>query len=690
MIRQILTLTFAIWVCLGANAQMNIRETKGLFFTIQVGSYMTMPRTMGAYSKFGVPVNHEVSQQGMNRISLGRFPSFSEAEKFLNTVQSKGTFPGAFLTAYMDGAKVTVSEAKVLAQGKDPASAERALAYSRSDNEAVDEQKAQEEADRIAQEQAEAEKQRQDKEEAERIAAEQAEVERKAAEEAAKAEAERLAAEQAAKEEAERIAAEEAKQAEERAEAEKATAEAEVAEAEKQAQERAEAEEAEKKAAEKAAAEEAERIAAEKAAKEEAERIAAEQAEAERKAAEEASKAEAERLAAEKAKQDSIAMASKQDSATAQPMNKVDSILAQVYNSGESSSESSTTAKPKTQGASIFKIRSKKILYDDTVTNKLDGPEFVYNLVKGDRLMITASEVKGKSMKGYKVLRYDDSMKKFDNSLPVAEGSEKYSTMTEEMVEIGRDGVYKVKLIQPNNALRKIYVLIEKKSRNEENLRVPFSTNVEQNYTYTKNEGGKSAINTNVKAYYERKSSADQSFGPSDLFIHEREVEGFSGHLNRGKSYPVVCCLSGKENRDKNGFERPIMTIYKFQKGDTVLVSFSGLKTAKGKSVRLKSFELTRYGSNEPIYKALDVASKKFAFVAGYTGFYSFKFDTYTPEGHSIDGAIVRLPHFEAESNGSVEQELVPIYFYEYNAFTKSDDLKFGLAPKSHVDANTK
>ena len=158
----------------------------------------------------------------------------------------------------------------------------------------------------VSQKQLQAQKEQEEKarQEAERLAILKAEQERIAAEK--KAEEERLAAEKAEQErlEAERIAAEK-KAEEERLAAEKAERErleAERIAAEKKAEE-------ERLAAEKAEQErlEAERIAAEKKAEEE--RLAAEKAEQERLEAERIAaekKAEEERLAAEKAEQDRL------------------------------------------------------------------------------------------------------------------------------------------------------------------------------------------------------------------------------------------------------------------------------------------------------------------------------------------------------------------------------------------------
>ena len=206
---------------------------------------------------------------------------------------------------------------------------ERIAAEKKAEEERLAAEKAEQErleAERIAaekkaeEERLAAEKAEQERLEAERIAAEKkAEEERLAAEKAERErlEAERIAAEKKAEEE--RLAAEKAEQ--ERLEAERIAAEKKAEEerlaAEKAEQERLEAEriaaekkaEEERLAAEKAEQErlEAERIAAEKKAEEE--RLAAEKAEQERLEAERIAaekKAEEERLAAEKAEQERL------------------------------------------------------------------------------------------------------------------------------------------------------------------------------------------------------------------------------------------------------------------------------------------------------------------------------------------------------------------------------------------------
>ncbi|MFB2638970.1 signal recognition particle-docking protein FtsY [Shewanella bicestrii] len=189
-------------------------------------------------------------------------------------------------------AKQQAEEARLAAE---KAAAEQALA------DKLAAEKAEAEAQRIAEEQA-ARLVEQQAAEAARLAAEQAQAEQLAAEQA---QAERIAAEQAAKAQAEaqRIAEEQAARLAEQQAAEAARLAAEQAQAEQLAAEQAEAERVAAEQAAKAQAEaEAQRVAEEQAARlaeqqaAEAARLAAEQAQAELLAAE---KAEAERVAAE-------------------------------------------------------------------------------------------------------------------------------------------------------------------------------------------------------------------------------------------------------------------------------------------------------------------------------------------------------------------------------------------------------
>jgi hypothetical protein len=713
--KKLLLLLFACSLFFGAQAQTSIKNVGGTFFTVQVGSFLSMP-SMSSFSSYSQPVNHEVNENGMNRISLGRFKSFGEAERFLAKLKSRGRFSDSFITAYQDGAKITIAQAKQM-MGSDPASAEREAANAKAENMNDAQQASDEEAAQLA-------------------AAEEAE--RKAAEEAAaKAEAERVAAEeQAAKEEADRKAAEEAAVA--KAEEEKA---AQEAEAQKAAEADAAATEQAKADAEKArqdSIQQAEAQAAEQAAAK-----AKEDSLYEAKAKEEAA-AEAAQLAAEKAKADSLEAAkqkipeglavvhhdTKTDSegqsheftekdgvmvedgeeapateakaetpaeARAEPpkeepkkMSAIDSMLAMAAEQKKADEAAAAANPPKEPVNRVFSIKNKKILFRDTIADRISGPEFVYNLKKGDQLIISADEVKGKAFKGYRVWRYDNSMKKFDKDLPVGESDVKTASLAEEMVNINRDGVYKVKLIQPNNSFRKMSVLIEKRSKEEANLLTPFNTNKERSFVYVKNNAGKTAINTSVKAYFQRKKNAGSEYSPSDIFIHEDEISDFGSHTKRGEQYALACCASSKEYNRQFGIDRPLTNLYKFSKGDTILVEFSQLTDAKGNTANFKSIQLRRYGSEESIYSTKDVGGKRFAFIAGNTGYYEVLFDTYAPTEYSVTGLVTRLPFVDADPNfkNEVVPEMIPVYFYEYNSFTKNEDLKFAIAPKPHVTSN--
>ncbi len=111
---------------------------------------------------------------------------------------------------------------------------------------------------------------------------------------------------------------------------------------------------------------------------------------------------------------------------------------------------------------------------------------------------------------------------------------------------------------------------------------------------------------------------------------------------------------------------------------------------SKGNPTKFKSIDLKRYGSKETIYTTKDVGGKRFAFIAGKTGYYELSFDTYRPDEHTVSGIMTRLASSNADASfvNEVDPELIPVYFYEYNSFTKNEDLKFAIAPKPHVEAN--
>jgi len=724
--RNLILLLIAGFFCTTLNAQTSVRDQDGLFFTIQVGSFLTMP-SMNAFSSLGQPVNHDVSAEGMNRISLGRFKSFGEAEQFLTKVKSGGRYSDAFVTSYLNGAKITIADARNMNQVSDPAAAERAEAYAREEQaKKAEALKKEQEASEAERRQLEADAAAKAKAEEESLAREKAEKEAAEAEALAKANAEKEAA-AAATAAAVAPVLEEGVQ---KASSEEATllAEAEGTESNESEEAAAQAEEERLKMEAEAKAQ-AEKEQLEAAAKAKADSLYEAEARAE-------VALEAERLAAiEKVKQDSIEAAkqaipeglavvhhdTKMDStgtheltevggemveeveASPEPaapkeipteaevkQSAVDSMLALAFEGQKQSTTGGMSAEEMVPMNQIFNIQGKKILFSDTISDRLTGPEFVFNLKEGDQVILSANEVKGKSFKGYRILRYNNQMDKFDDELPAGEADMKSSTISEEMVNINRDGIYKVKILQPTNSFRIMSVLIEKRSKEEKNLVLPFSTNREASFVYEKNEEGKTAINTSAKSYYQRKENAGSEYSPSDIFIHETEIDDFEKHQKRGDQYQVSCCPSSKEYNNKHGIDRPITNIFKYFKGDTVLVEFSQLMDSKGNPTKFKSIDLKRYGSKETIYTTKDVGGKRFAFIAGKTGYYELSFDTYRPDEHTVSGIMTRLASSNADASfvNEVDPELIPVYFYEYNSFTKNEDLKFAIAPKPHVEAN--
>ncbi len=637
--RKLILLLIAGLFCADLNAQTSVRDQDGLFFTIQVGSFLTMP-SMNAFRSTGQPVIHDLSVEGMNRISLGRFKSFGEAEQFLTKLKSGAIFSDAFITSYLDGSKITIADARGMNQVTDPAAAERAAAYAKAEEEARLKADAEMEAEKATAE-------------AEAKAAAEAQAEKERQELAAKAKADSLYEARATEE-----------------------AEAEVARITAIAKAKEDSLEAAKQAIPEGLA------------------VVHHNTKMDSIGVHELTEKDGvmveESGAASPAEEAKSAKPVNATSPAAQKQAALDSMLALTVEGQKASTTGGMVAEEVASVNHIFNIEGKKILFSDTISDRLTGPEFVYNLKKGDQMIISANEVKGKAFKGYRVFRYDNQMDKFDKELPVGELDMKSPTISEEMVNINRDGIYKVKIIQPTNSFRIMSVLIEKRSKEDANLVAPFSTNREPSFVYEKNEDGKTAINTSAISYYQRKKNAGSEYSPSDIFIHEKEIDDFEKHQKRGDQYQVSCCPSSKEYNKQYGIDRPITNIFKFFRGDTILVEFSHLLDSKGKPTKFKSIDLKRYGSEETIYTTKDVGGKRFAFIAGKTGYYDLSFDTYRPDEYTVSGIMTRIPHSSADASfvNEVDPEVIPVYFYEYNSFTKTEDLKFAIAPTPHVEAN--
>ena len=120
--KKLLLLLFACSLFFGAQAQTSIKNVGGTFFTVQVGSFLSMP-PMSSFSSYSQPVNHEVNENGMNRISLGRFKSFGEAERFLAKLEgvsdpeAKRKAIGNTFIEVFDEEAAKIENVKWLAQG---------------------------------------------------------------------------------------------------------------------------------------------------------------------------------------------------------------------------------------------------------------------------------------------------------------------------------------------------------------------------------------------------------------------------------------------------------------------------------------------------------------------------------------------------------------------------------------------
>jgi hypothetical protein len=92
----------------GVSAKL-IETSEGIFFTVQVGVY-TKPTKNNALES--LPALHvELMKNGNIRYMAGNFKTLQEASAFKNELRN-GSIPDAFITAYENGNRITISEAK--------------------------------------------------------------------------------------------------------------------------------------------------------------------------------------------------------------------------------------------------------------------------------------------------------------------------------------------------------------------------------------------------------------------------------------------------------------------------------------------------------------------------------------------------------------------------------------------------
>jgi len=81
----------------------------GLFFTVQIGVYS---KPVTALALFNIsPVNSQLTPTNKIRYTTGVFNSVADASSRKTEVLSEG-IPDAFVTAYYNGERITVSKAK--------------------------------------------------------------------------------------------------------------------------------------------------------------------------------------------------------------------------------------------------------------------------------------------------------------------------------------------------------------------------------------------------------------------------------------------------------------------------------------------------------------------------------------------------------------------------------------------------
>lgn len=91
----------------GQNNEPNALDESGTWFKVQVGAFENID--MSEYFKNNPNFSGEETEEGLQRITLGRFRDYWEADRFKKTLRKMGV-KEAWIVPYKDGARVPLKE----------------------------------------------------------------------------------------------------------------------------------------------------------------------------------------------------------------------------------------------------------------------------------------------------------------------------------------------------------------------------------------------------------------------------------------------------------------------------------------------------------------------------------------------------------------------------------------------------
>lgn len=101
----------------GAAPATQVERIRGLFYTVQVGVYS---KPVASEDLFNItPLNSELTSNGYIRYTSGMFPDLNLAQSQRQVVINSGV-ADAFITAYYNGSRISISEAKALVEREGP------------------------------------------------------------------------------------------------------------------------------------------------------------------------------------------------------------------------------------------------------------------------------------------------------------------------------------------------------------------------------------------------------------------------------------------------------------------------------------------------------------------------------------------------------------------------------------------